>query len=78
MASLGKTYIPIDKRILTENAEVNFAVYQTNETKTQMSVMLQSDSVIKSKKYQIFFVSFSSKKCSLTPFEAAKREVIAI
>jgi len=49
LASVNKTYIPIDKRVLTENTEVNFAVYQTNETKTQMSVMLQSDSVIKSK-----------------------------
>lgn len=39
-------YKSIDKRLLTEGAKLDFAVYESNETKTAMSLFLQSDSVV--------------------------------
>ncbi len=44
----GKTkrYKSIDKRVLTEGETIDFELYLPNETKTQMSLFLQSDTVI--------------------------------
>jgi HD-GYP domain-containing protein (c-di-GMP phosphodiesterase class II) len=39
-------YKSIDKRLLTEGAKLDFSVYESNETKTAMSLFLQSDSVV--------------------------------
>ncbi len=41
-------YKSIDKRLLTEGAKVDFSVYESNATKTVMSLFLQSDSVVNS------------------------------
>jgi len=41
-----KSYKSIDKRLITEGARPDFDLYETNESKTQMSLFLQSDSVI--------------------------------
>lgn len=41
-----KHYKSIDKRLITEGHKLDFSVYKTNETKTQMSLFLQSDSVV--------------------------------
>ncbi len=41
-----KRYKAIDKRLITEGQLLEFATYEANETKTQMSLFLQSDSVI--------------------------------
>lgn len=41
-----KRYKSIDKRILTEGETIDFELYLPNETKTQMSLFLQSDTVI--------------------------------
>lgn len=39
-------YKSIDKRMITEGEKIDFQLYSSNETKTVMSVFLQSDSVI--------------------------------
>lgn len=41
-----KKFFSIDKRLITEGAKIDFKLYQSNETKTTMSVFLQSDTVI--------------------------------
>ena len=41
-----KRYKSIDKRVLTEGETIDFELYLPNETKTQMSLFLQSDTVI--------------------------------
>lgn len=41
-----KSYKSIDKRLITEGAKPDFDLYETNESKTQMSIFLQSDSVV--------------------------------
>ncbi len=41
-----KSYKSIDKRLITEGAVPEFDLYETNESKTQMSLFLQSDSVV--------------------------------
>ncbi len=47
MAEQKKTsYKSIDKRLITEGAKLDFKLYETNDTKTQMSLFLQSDSVV--------------------------------
>ncbi len=44
----SKRYMSIDKRLITEGEHLAFEVYVPNEAKTQMSLYLQSDSVIDS------------------------------
>lgn len=39
-------YKSIDKRLITEGNKLDFNVYETNPTKTQMSLFLQSDTVV--------------------------------
>ncbi len=41
-----RAYKSIDKRLITEGARPDFDLYETNETKTQMSLFLQSDTVV--------------------------------
>jgi len=41
-----KRYKSIDKRLITEGHKLDFSVYEPNETKTQMSLFLQSESVV--------------------------------
>jgi len=41
-----KRYKSIDKRLITEGHRLDFSVYEPNETKTQMSLFLQSESVV--------------------------------
>jgi len=41
-----KRYKAIDKRLITEGHQLDFNTYQANETKTQMSLFLQSESVV--------------------------------
>jgi len=41
-----KSYKSIDKRLITEGAIPDFDLYETNDSKTQMSLFLQSDSVV--------------------------------
>jgi len=41
-----KSYKSIDKRLITEGANIDFTLYETNDTKTQMTLFLQSDSVV--------------------------------
>ncbi len=42
----AKRYKSIDKRLITEGERLEFTTYESNETKTQMSLFLQSDSVV--------------------------------
>ena len=42
----AKRYKAIDKRLITEGERLEFTTYESNETKTQMSLFLQSDSVV--------------------------------
>jgi len=46
MAEKKKHYKSIDKRLITEGAKPDFDLYEANESKTQMSLFLQSDSVV--------------------------------
>ena len=46
MSGKIKRYKSIDKRILTEGETIDFQLYLPNETKTEMSLFLQSDTVI--------------------------------
>jgi len=41
-----KHYKSIDKRLITEGQKLDFNVYEPNDTKTQMSLFLQSESVV--------------------------------
>lgn len=41
-----KRYKAIDKRLITEGSAVDFNLFLPNETKTVMSVFLQSDTVV--------------------------------
>ncbi|MGA9046774.1 HD-GYP domain-containing protein [Sulfuricurvum sp.] len=41
-----KRYKPIDKRLITEGAQIDFNLFLTNETKTEMSLFLQSDTAV--------------------------------
>lgn len=41
-----KKFFSIDKHIITEGAKIDFKLYLPNETKTAMSVFLQSDTVV--------------------------------
>lgn len=41
-----KRYKPIDKRLITEGAQIDFNLFLTNESKTAMSLFLQSDSAV--------------------------------
>lgn len=41
-----KRYKPVDKRLITEGANIDFTLYETNDTNTQMTLFLQSDSVV--------------------------------
>lgn len=41
-----KKFFSVDKHIITEGATIDFKLYQPNETKTAMSVFLQSDTVV--------------------------------
>jgi len=41
-----KIYKSIDKRLITEGAKVDFTVYEADNTKTQMTAFLQSDTVV--------------------------------
>lgn len=41
-----KKFFSIDKHIITEGAKIDFHLYMPNETKTSMSLFLQSDTVI--------------------------------
>ena len=41
-----RRYKSIDKRLITEGHKLDFNVYEPNETKTQMSLFLQSESVV--------------------------------
>ncbi len=42
----AKRYMAIDKRLITEGQRLEFTTYEPNETKTQMSLFLQSESVV--------------------------------
>jgi len=42
----SKRYKSIDKRLITEGELLEFTTYESNDTKTQMSLFLQSDSVV--------------------------------
>ncbi len=42
----SKRYKAIDKRLITEGQFLDFTTYAANQTKTQMSLFLQSDSVV--------------------------------
>ena len=44
--SKKKKFISIDKRLLTEGQKLNFEVYEPNESKSAMTLFLQSDSVL--------------------------------
>ncbi len=44
--SKKKKFISIDKRLLTEGKTLNFEVYESNESKSAMTLFLQSDSVL--------------------------------
>lgn len=46
MSTGVKRYKSIDKRVLTEGEQLDFQLYLPNETKTAMSLFLQSDTVI--------------------------------
>jgi len=41
-----KIYKSIDKRLITEGATIDFTIYETDDSKTQMTAFLQSDSVV--------------------------------
>ncbi len=41
-----KSYKSIDKRLITEGESIDFTLYETNDTKTQMTLFLQSDSIV--------------------------------
>lgn len=41
-----KRYKPIDKRLITEGDQIDFNLFLTNETKTAMSLFLQSDTAV--------------------------------
>jgi len=41
-----KKYTSIDKRLITEGSHIDFDLFLTNETKTSMSLFLQSDSAV--------------------------------
>jgi len=41
-----KKYTSIDKRLITEGSHIDFDLFLTNETKTAMSLFLQSDSAV--------------------------------
>ncbi len=43
-----KRYKSIDKRVITEGEKIDFTLYLSNETKTSMTLFLQSDSVVDS------------------------------
>ncbi len=42
----SKRYVAIDKRLITEGQRLDFTTYEANDSKTQMSLFLQSDSVV--------------------------------
>ncbi len=42
----AKRYKSIDKRLITEGQHLDFTTYESNETKTQMNLFLQSDTVV--------------------------------
>lgn len=42
----NKKYKAIDKRLITQGANIDFTLYETNNSKTQMTLFLQSDSVL--------------------------------
>ncbi len=42
----SKRYKAIDKRLITEGEHLDFQTYTTNDTKTQMTLFLQSDTVV--------------------------------
>lgn len=42
-------YKAIDKRVITEGEKIDFTIYLPNETKTSMTLLLQSDSVVEAK-----------------------------
>lgn len=42
----SKRYKSIDKRVITEGEKIDFTIYLTNETKTNMTLFLQSDTVV--------------------------------
>ncbi len=42
----SKRYKSIDKRVITEGEIIDFTIYLTNETKTNMTLFLQSDTVV--------------------------------
>lgn len=46
MSKKQKHYKAIDKRLITEGANIDFTLYETNDNKTQMTLFLQSDSVV--------------------------------
>jgi HD-GYP domain-containing protein (c-di-GMP phosphodiesterase class II) len=43
-----KRYKSIDKRVITEGEKIDFTIYLRNETKTEMTLFLQSDTVVDS------------------------------
>jgi len=43
---MAKHYKSIDKRLITEGEKLDFSVYEPNESKTEMTLFLQSDSVV--------------------------------
>ncbi len=46
MSTKAKRYKSIDKRVLTQGEQLDFQLYFPNETKTLMTLFLQSDSII--------------------------------
>ncbi|PHR59060.1 MAG: phosphohydrolase [Arcobacter sp.] len=46
MSKKQTSYKAIDKRLITEGANIDFTLYETNDAKTQMTLFLQSDSVV--------------------------------
>lgn len=46
MSKKQTSYKAIDKRLITEGENIDFTLYETNISKTQMTLFLQSDSVV--------------------------------
>ncbi|MDF1880810.1 phosphohydrolase, partial [Sulfurimonas sp. MAG313] len=46
MGAKKKHYKSIDKRLITEGQNIDFTLYETNDSKTAMTLFLQSDSVV--------------------------------